>query len=68
VFLVAGTHDEPANLLTGTVVAVHKVGGLATAAPDATAAILTPAGEGQAEAPPSAPLDIPPTPSGDGAP
>ena len=36
VFLVAGTHDEPANLLTEPVVAVHKVGGLAAAAPDAT--------------------------------
>jgi NADH-quinone oxidoreductase subunit G len=54
VFLVAGTHDEPANRLTEPVVAVHKVGGLDTAT-DATAAILTPAGEGQAEAPPSAP-------------
>jgi hypothetical protein len=36
VFLVAGTHDEPANRLTETVVAVHKVGGVAAAAPDAT--------------------------------
>jgi hypothetical protein len=59
VFLVAGTHEEPANLLTEAVVAVQKVGGLATTAPDAAAAILTPAGEGQAEAPPSAPLDLP---------
>jgi hypothetical protein len=29
--------------------------------PVATPALVTPAGEGQAEAPPSAPLSIPPT-------
>ena len=60
VFLVAGTHEEPANVLTEPLVAVHRVGGAADV-PAATPALLTPAGEGPAEAPPSAPLDIPPT-------
>ena len=62
VFLVAGTHEEPANALTEPLVAVRRVGGDAEQAA-ATAAIATPAGEGHAEAPPSAPLDIPPTSS-----
>jgi NADH-quinone oxidoreductase subunit G len=69
VFLVEGTHEDPANALTEPLVAVARVGGVgAGAAAAATAAVVTPAGEGEAEAPPSAPLDIPPTPSGDGAP
>jgi NADH-quinone oxidoreductase subunit G len=58
VFLVAGTNDEPANLLTDAVVAVRRVGGEAETTA-ATPALVTPAGEGQAEAPPSAPLDLP---------
>ncbi len=67
VFLAEGTHDQPANLLTDPVVAVRRVGGAAEQAP-AAAAIATPAGEGHAEAPPSAGLDIPPTsPQGDGS-
>jgi NADH-quinone oxidoreductase subunit G len=60
VFLVEGTQDEPANLLTEPLVAVRRVGDDAERAP-AEPAIVTPAGEGYAEAPPSAPLDIPPT-------
>jgi len=61
VFLVEGTQDEPANLLDEPLVAVRRVGRDAERAP-AEPAVLTPAGEGYAEAPPSAPLDIPPTP------
>jgi NADH-quinone oxidoreductase subunit G len=60
VFLVEGTHDEPANVLTDPLVEVRRVGGGAERAA-ATPAIVTPAGEGHAEAPASAPLDIPPT-------
>jgi hypothetical protein len=60
VFLVEGTHDEPANLLTGPLVDVRRVGGAAEQAA-ATPVLVTPAGEGEAEAPPSAPLNIPPT-------
>ena len=57
--------DQPANLLTDPVVAVRRVGGAAEQAP-AAAAIATPVGEGYAEAPPSAGLEIPPTsPQGD---
>jgi NADH-quinone oxidoreductase subunit G len=63
VFLVEGTHDQPANLLTEPLVAVRRVGGGAERSP-AEPAIVTPAGDGQAEAPPSAPLDIPPTGGG----
>ena len=67
VFLADGTHEQPANVLTDPVVAVRRIGGAAEQAP-AAAALATPAGEGQAEAPPSAGLDIPPTnPQGDGS-
>jgi NADH-quinone oxidoreductase subunit G len=47
VFLIEGTHDQPANRLTEPVVAVRRVGGEPEHSP-AEAAILTPAGEGQA--------------------
>jgi anaerobic selenocysteine-containing dehydrogenase len=63
VFLIEGTHEQPANALTDALVAVRRVGGDAERSP-AEPAIVTPAGEGQAEAPPSAPLDIPPTGGG----
>jgi NADH-quinone oxidoreductase subunit G len=62
VFLVEGTHEDPANALTTPLVAVARVGGTVEG-PAATAAVVTPAGEGEAEAPQSAPLDIPPGPS-----
>jgi NADH-quinone oxidoreductase subunit G len=65
VFLVEGTHEEPANALTEPLVQVRRVGGGA-GLPAAAPAIATPAGEGHAEAPASAPLTIPPTdPHGD---
>ena len=64
VFLLEGMHEESANVLTEPLVRVRRVRGGAPQ-PEATPALLTPAGEGQAEAPASAPLDIPPT--GDGA-
>ena len=58
-FLVEGTDDEPANRLGDALVAVRRIGGASERAP-AEPALLTPAGEGQAEAPASAPMDIPP--------
>jgi NADH-quinone oxidoreductase subunit G len=64
VFLVEGTHEQPANALTEAMVEVRRVGdavGVATAAP----AIATPSAEGLAEAPASAPMDIPPTTGGE---
>ncbi len=60
VFLVEGTHEQPANVLTEPLVQVRPVGRDAEQAA-ATAAVATPAGEGHAEAPASAPLNIPPT-------
>jgi NADH-quinone oxidoreductase subunit G len=60
VFLVEGTHEQPANALTEALVEVRRVGRDSDQAA-ATPALVTPAGEGQAEAPPSAPLNIPPT-------
>src|SRR5215213_4491846 len=60
VFLVEGTHEQPANALTERLVEVRRVGGAAEQAA-ATPVVVTPAGEGQAEAPASAPLNIPPT-------
>jgi hypothetical protein len=59
VFLVEGAEDEPANVLTEPLVEIRPVG--RAAQPAAAAAMVTPAGEGHAEAPPSAPLAIPPT-------
>jgi NADH-quinone oxidoreductase subunit G len=60
VFLAEGTHDQPANVLTAPMVEVRKVGGPGAPEASAAAAIATPAAEGLAEMPPSAPLDIPP--------
>ena len=54
-----GTRDQPANALTEPVVEVRRVGGVAAQAPGTTA-MLTPAVEGFAEAPPSAPVEMPP--------
>jgi NADH-quinone oxidoreductase subunit G len=66
VFLVEGTHEEPANALAESLVEVRRVGG-PTELPEATPALVTPAGDGHAEALPSAPLDIPPTDPGGAA-
>jgi NADH-quinone oxidoreductase subunit G len=60
VFLVEGTDDEPANRLAGPLVEVRRVGDRAPQ-PASAPALLTPAGAGDAEAPPSARLDTPPT-------
>jgi NADH-quinone oxidoreductase subunit G len=62
VFLAEGTHEEPANLLTEPLVEVRRAGA-ATLDP-AIVAQVQPAAEGLAEAPASAPLDIPPTAGG----
>jgi NADH-quinone oxidoreductase subunit G len=68
VFLAAGTHDQPANALASGLVEVRRVGGTATngarVGGDSLPAQVTPAAEGLAEAPASAPMDIPPTTGG----
>ena len=66
VFVALGTEEQPANALTEGLVDVRKVGGAETTGASAVAAQVTPAAEGLAEAPASAPLNIPPT-SGAGA-
>jgi NADH-quinone oxidoreductase subunit G len=60
VFLAAGTEEEPANLLTAGLVEIRRVGGGENGR-TAVAAQVVPAAEGLAEAPASAPVDIPPT-------
>jgi NADH-quinone oxidoreductase subunit G len=59
VFLLEGTHEEPANALSDRVVEVLPSRRVADQSA-ATPVIVTPAGEGQAEAPASAPLTLPP--------
>jgi NADH-quinone oxidoreductase subunit G len=59
VFLAEATQEEPANVLTGSLVTIERVGG-AGWEPSAVAQQLTPAAEGLSEMPPSAPLPIPP--------
>ncbi|HYM57140.1 MAG TPA: molybdopterin dinucleotide binding domain-containing protein, partial [Solirubrobacteraceae bacterium] len=62
VFLAEATVDEPANALTDALVEIHRLDGPAAPEPSAVAVQSMPTTEGLAEAPPSAPLDIPPTP------
>jgi NADH-quinone oxidoreductase subunit G len=64
VFVAAGTHEEPANALAGGLVEVRRVAGAATNGASAVPAQVAPATEGLAEAPASAPMDIPPTAGG----
>jgi NADH-quinone oxidoreductase subunit G len=59
VFLSEGTHDQPANVLTEPLVEIRRVGA-EPPAPSAVPAMVQPAAEGLAEAPASAPQDIPP--------
>ncbi len=59
VFLAEGTRENGANLLTGGLVELHRVGA-GSLEPSAIAAQLAPAVEGLSELPPSAPLPIPP--------
>ena len=59
VFLAEGIAQDNANVLTGGLVEVHRVGPGPTE-PTAAAAQVQPAVEGLAEMPPSAPLPIPP--------
>ncbi len=59
VFLAAGTHEEPANVLTEAMVQVRRVGGAVGSEPSAVPAQIAPAAEGLSEMPPSAPLDLP---------
>jgi NADH-quinone oxidoreductase subunit G len=58
VFLAAGTHEQPANVLTEPMVEVRKVGGAGgtDSVASAAAAISTPAAEGLSEMPSSAPV------------
>jgi NADH-quinone oxidoreductase subunit G len=60
VFIAEGVVDEPANALTEPLVQVHRVAGPATPEPSAVPVQVAPAVEGRAEAPPSAPLPLPP--------
>jgi NADH-quinone oxidoreductase subunit G len=68
VFLAAGTHEQPANLLTERLVEVRRVAPASADGhrPSALAAQVQPAVEGLAEAPASAPQPIPPTAGGTG--
>jgi NADH-quinone oxidoreductase subunit G len=59
VFLAEGTREDGANVLTGGLVELHRVGS-GSVEPSAIAAQVAPAVEGFAEAPPSAALPIPP--------
>ena len=60
VFIAEGTPEQPSNVLTEPLVQIVRVGG-PDLQPGAVAVQVTPAVEGLAEAPPSAPLEIPPT-------
>ena len=62
VFLAEGVTDAPANVLTEALVQVHRVAGPARPEPSAVAAQVAPGNDppALAEAPPSAPLPIPP--------
>ena len=60
VFLSEGVRGAPANVLTAPLVRVDRVGGPEAPHPSATAVQVQPAVEGLAEAPPSAPLPLPP--------
>jgi NADH-quinone oxidoreductase subunit G len=60
VFILEGTEDEPANLLTEPLAKLRRVG-TGAELPEAAPVIVTPAGEGHGEARASAPLNIPPT-------
>jgi NADH-quinone oxidoreductase subunit G len=62
VFVAEGTREEPGNLLTEAMVQVRRVGAPETPVPSGVPTQVAPAAEGYAEAPPSAPLDLPPTP------
>jgi NADH-quinone oxidoreductase subunit G len=62
VFIAEGTHEQPANALTESLVEVRRVAGPAEPEPSAVPAQVAPAAEGLAEMPPSAPLPLPPTP------
>jgi NADH-quinone oxidoreductase subunit G len=59
-FLVEGTLEDPSNVLREPLVEVRKVAAAAAALPSAEAVVHTPAVEGLAEAPQSAPLESPP--------
>jgi NADH-quinone oxidoreductase subunit G len=59
VFLAEATEEDPANVLTGALVTIERVGGAAWE-PSAAAQQVTPSAEGLSEMPASAPLPIPP--------
>jgi NADH-quinone oxidoreductase subunit G len=64
VFLAEGTEEDPANALTDALVEVRRTGGPVTDGASAVPVQVVPAAEGLAEAPASAPMDIPPTAGG----
>jgi NADH-quinone oxidoreductase subunit G len=57
VFLAAGTHEQPANVLTEPMVQVRRLARAGDHEPSAAAAIATPAAEGLSEMPSSAPVN-----------
>jgi NADH-quinone oxidoreductase subunit G len=59
VFLAEATHEQPVNVLTEPLVEVRRIG-TEPRTPSAVPAMVQPAAEGLAEAPASAPQDIPP--------
>jgi NADH-quinone oxidoreductase subunit G len=63
VFLSEGTHEQPANRLTESLVEIRRIGTEPPGA-SAVAAQVQPAADGLAEAPASAPLPIPPVAPG----
>ena len=60
-FLADGTPEQPSNLLTEALVEIERVGGPELSRVGRGGRRSRPAVEGLAEAPPSAPLEIPPT-------
>jgi len=71
VFVAAGTLEQPANVLAGPLAEVRRVGPPEPPEPSAVPAMVTPAGEGMAEMPASAPQPDPgvrpPSQSSDGS-
>jgi NADH-quinone oxidoreductase subunit G len=71
VFVAAGTLEQPANVLAGALAEVRRVGPPEPPEPSAVPAMVTPAGEGMAEMPASAPQPDPgvrpPSQSSDGS-
>jgi NADH-quinone oxidoreductase subunit G len=62
VFVAEGVEGAPANVLTGAFVSIERAAGPAVPEPSAVPMQVSPAVEGLAEMPPSAPLPQAPLP------